>query len=46
MSITARLRELNVILPQVAAPVGSYVPAKQVGELVLTSGQLPLLNGE
>ncbi len=46
MSITARLRELNVILPQVAPPVGSYVPAKQVGELVLTSGQLPLLSGE
>ena len=46
MSISARLRELNVILPQVAPPVGSYVPAKQVGELVLTSGQLPLLNGE
>ncbi len=46
MSITARLRELNIILPQVAPPVGSYVPAKQVGELVLTSGQLPLLNGE
>ena len=46
MSIAARLRELNVILPQVAPPVGSYVPAKQVGELVLTSGQLPLVNGE
>ncbi len=46
MSIANRLRELNVILPQVAPPVGSYVPAKQVGELVLTSGQLPLLNGE
>ncbi|MCH8964038.1 MAG: RidA family protein [Planctomycetes bacterium] len=46
MSITARLRELNVILPQVAPPVGSYVPAKLVGELVLTSGQLPLLDGE
>ncbi len=46
MSITARLRELNVILPQVAPPVGSYVPAKQVGELILTSGQLPILNGE
>ena len=46
MSITARLRELNVMLPQVAPPVGSYVPAKQVGELILTSGQLPILNGE
>jgi enamine deaminase RidA (YjgF/YER057c/UK114 family) len=45
MSIAARLSELNVILPQVAQPVGSYVPAKQVGDLVLTSGQLPLLNG-
>jgi enamine deaminase RidA (YjgF/YER057c/UK114 family) len=46
MSITTRLRELNVILPRVAAPVGSYLPAKQVGEFVLTSGQLPLIDGQ
>lgn len=46
MSITARLRELGVTLPAVSAPVGSYVPATRVGDLVMTSGQLPLVAGE
>lgn len=46
MSITARLRELGVTLPAVSAPVGSYVPATRVGDLVMTSGQLPIVAGE
>ncbi len=46
MSIAARLEELGVTLPRVAAPVGSYVPATLVGSLVLTSGQLPMVSGE
>lgn len=45
-SIAARLEELGVKLPQIAAPVGSYVPATLVGSLVLTSGQLPMVKGE
>lgn len=46
MSIASRLKELGSTLPRVAAPVGSYVPATLVGSLVLTSGQLPMVNGE
>ena len=46
MSIATRLEELGVKLPQIAAPVGSYVPATLVGSVVLTSGQLPMVNGE
>lgn len=46
MSIKARLGELGVILPKVAAPLASYVPAVRTGNLVYTSGQLPMVSGE
>lgn len=32
-------------LPEVAAPLAAYVPAVTVGSLVMTSGQLPLVDG-
>ncbi|EME16375.1 RidA family protein [Rhodococcus triatomae] len=41
----ARLAELGVDLPPVAAPVAAYVPAVRTGNLVYTSGQLPFENG-
>ncbi|WP_409331076.1 RidA family protein [Trujillonella humicola] len=44
-SWTARLAELGVRLPAVAAPVASYVPAVRTGQLVFTSGQLPFVDG-
>ncbi|WP_257159588.1 RidA family protein [Corynebacterium cystitidis] len=43
---TARLEELGIELPAVAAPVAAYVPAIQVGNQVWTSGQLPFVDGE
>lgn len=43
--ISARLKELGITLPSVAAPVASYVPAVQYGNLVMTSGQLPFVDG-
>ncbi|KOX32487.1 LysR family transcriptional regulator [Saccharothrix sp. NRRL B-16348] len=45
MSWTARLAELGVELPEVAAPVAAYVPAVRTGQLVFTSGQLPFVKG-
>ena len=45
-NIKARLDELGIQLPQVAAPVAAYVPATQVGNQVWTSGQLPFADGE
>jgi enamine deaminase RidA (YjgF/YER057c/UK114 family) len=42
---TARLAELGIRLPPVAAPVASYVPAVRSGSLVYTSGQLPFVDG-
>ena len=43
--IAARLAELGIDLPDVAAPVAAYVPAVRSGNLVFTSGQLPFVDG-
>ncbi|MDT0158470.1 RidA family protein [Microbacterium sp. ARD32] len=45
MSVTARLQELGIALPAVAAPVAAYVPAVVHGDVVYTSGQLPFVDG-
>ena len=42
----ARLEQLGVVLPQVAAPLAAYVPAVRTGNLVYTSGQLPMEGGK
>ena len=44
-SIAARLAELGITLPDVAAPVAAYVPAVRTGRYVYTSGQLPFVDG-
>lgn len=46
MSASARLAELGIDLPAVAAPLAAYVPAVRTGALVYTSGQLPMQGGE
>lgn len=43
--IDARLAELGITLPEVAAPVAAYVPAVRTGQYVYTSGQLPFVDG-
>lgn len=43
--IESRLAQLGLALPDVAAPVASYVPAVRSGEHVWTSGQLPMRQG-
>ncbi|MFD1505389.1 RidA family protein [Georgenia yuyongxinii] len=45
MSATERLADIGVTLPPVPRPAGVYVPALRHGNLVYTSGQLPLVNG-
>ena len=46
MSVESRLAEIGLSVPEIAAPVAAYVPAVRAGNLVFTSGQLPMLNGE
>jgi enamine deaminase RidA (YjgF/YER057c/UK114 family) len=41
-----RLAELGLQVPDVAKPVATYVPAVRSGNLVFTSGQLPMRSGE
>ncbi|QAY63705.1 RidA family protein [Xylanimonas allomyrinae] len=43
--VEARLAELGITLPDVAAPVAAYVPAVRSGDYVHTSGQLPFVDG-
>lgn len=45
-AISARLSELGIELPTPAAPLAAYVPAVRTGNLVYTSGQLPLVGGK
>jgi enamine deaminase RidA (YjgF/YER057c/UK114 family) len=42
MSVEARLKELNITLPNPPAPVASYVPYVVSGKLVFISGQVTL----
>ncbi|OBH45328.1 LysR family transcriptional regulator [Mycobacterium intracellulare] len=42
----ARLAELGLALPEVVAPLASYVPAVRTGDLVYTAGQLPMQDGK
>ena len=46
MSASARLGQLGVALPDVVAPLASYVPAVRTGNLVYTAGQLPIEGGK
>ncbi|WP_034268492.1 RidA family protein [Haloechinothrix halophila] len=46
MSWSARLIELDIDLPTVVPPVAAYVPATRSGNMVYTSGQLPITDGQ
>ena len=40
-----KLAELGLAIPEVAKPVAVYVPAVRTGNLVMTSGQIPVRGG-
>jgi len=46
VTASARLKELGIELPVVVHPLGSYVPVVRSGNLVYTSGQLPMQDGQ
>ncbi|NCP39295.1 MAG: RidA family protein [Rhodoferax sp.] len=46
MSIYAKLAELNITLPPVAAPAAAYVPFVQTGKLVFLSGHIAKKDGK
>jgi enamine deaminase RidA (YjgF/YER057c/UK114 family) len=40
-----RLAELGIVVPATSKPVAAYIPAVVSGNLVFTSGQLPMIDG-
>ena len=40
-----RIHELGIALPSLPAPIAYYVPAKRVGNLIFTAGQVSIANG-
>jgi enamine deaminase RidA (YjgF/YER057c/UK114 family) len=45
MSSTQRLAELGLELPAVPSPAAAYQPWSRTGALILTAGQLPMVEG-
>ena len=46
MSVEQRLQELRITLPEVGGPLGNYVHAKRVGNLLYLSGKGPPLGAD
>jgi len=46
MTPEQRLAEFGLDLPDAARPVGAYIPAVRTGNLIFTSGQIPMRTGE
>lgn len=46
MSAEAKLQELGITLPAAPKPVAAYIPFVRTGDLVFTSGQIALVDGE
>ena len=44
--IEEKIKELGYTLPETAKPLAAYIPAIKTGELVFTSGQVPVVGGE
>lgn len=44
--IDDRVAELGLAIPTASKPVAAYIPAVITGNLVFTSGQLPMVDGE
>jgi enamine deaminase RidA (YjgF/YER057c/UK114 family) len=44
-AVEDRLSELGLTVPEVVPPVAAYVPVVRDGDLVFTSGQLPMVGG-
>ncbi len=46
MSLAEKLKSLDITLPPVSGPFGSYIPARRAGNLIYIAGQLPMKDGK
>lgn len=46
MAISDQLKALGIQIPPVPAALAAYIPSKRSGNLIFTSGQLPLVAGK
>ncbi|MBS4035947.1 MAG: RidA family protein [Ignavibacterium sp.] len=44
--IEEKIKELGFEVPEAAKPLAAYIPAKRIGNLIMTSGQVPLVDGK
>jgi enamine deaminase RidA (YjgF/YER057c/UK114 family) len=40
-----KLKQMGITIPEAVKPLAAYIPAMQVGNLVMTSGQVPISAG-
>jgi len=43
--IEDKLKQMGITIPEAAKPLAAYIPATQIGNLVMTSGQVPVVAG-
>lgn len=46
MDVEKRLKDLDILIPEVVAPLGAYLPCIRTGNLLFLSGILPLRDGK
>ncbi|MEA4924594.1 MAG: RidA family protein [Syntrophomonadaceae bacterium] len=46
MAIENKLKDLGIVIPEIAKPLAAYVPGLIAGEFVYISGQLPSQDGQ
>ena len=44
--VEEKIKQMGITIPEAAKPLAAYIPALQVGNLVMTSGQVPIVNGQ
>jgi enamine deaminase RidA (YjgF/YER057c/UK114 family) len=44
--LAEKLKSLDITLPPVSGPFGSYIPARRAGNLIYIAGQLPMKDGK
>jgi enamine deaminase RidA (YjgF/YER057c/UK114 family) len=45
-AVEQKIADLGLVLPETSKPRAAYIPAVQTGNLIFTSGQLPMVDGK